>query len=507
MNDQPTAGNPRLEILRREIEKAVLRRFRLHSCWSATITGESDLYDCIEVAANKGPVTTQIAVFYSSATSNAKYRELSTRVEHIFFLGQAYELDSFARGVSVPVDPLGDFLPFLVSLNKQVEPDCSPPVAAHNHDSRRLTAENPLESVIARLQQFTSTKLAVKLVERRAAADGVSLSSESTINKATGVAYSMRSALDYLVSTASDKLNTRVIRLYYGAMSLAQAEMLASAHGPNDLDEVEGMTKQGHGLYTFPVTNGGFAELRVGVLATGFMFEWMRFLGENTKRYPTRKPRSPQQLDDLPAGMACSLRDLFSSMPEIDDLFAEVFGGPPSWISVIFDNEANRRIPSLNATAKKADSSYALFIDRSGEVSAEKLRDAGWPLAEIQRANDHKGAGVAFRARVDHAGWDYWWRVLPIHKSPFGKHSTLLFPTVGGHREYRTIAAVTLYALSIMARYMPSAWRRVEGGDEDQYLALVKAALAVWERVLPEQFLETIAGETVHTAQPGSFFA
>lgn len=78
----------------------------------------------------------------------------------------------------------------------------------------------------------------------------------------------------------------------------------------------------------------------------------------------------------------------------------------------------------------------------------------------------------------------------------------MLLPSVGGMTEYRTIATTTLYALSIMARYMPSAWRRIEGGDEDKYLALVKAALAVWERVLPEQFLASIADETILATQP-----
>ena len=97
--------------------------------------------------------------------------------------------------------------------------------------------------------------------------------------------------------------------------------------------------------------------------------------------------------------------------------------------------------------------------------------------------------------------------MLPTHSSPFRNSPTLLFPTVGGLREYRTIAAVTLHALSIMARYMPSAWGRVEGGDEDQYLALVQESLAVWERLLPEHFLQSIAEETVRTAQPGSWLA
>ena len=62
---------------------------------------------------------------------------------------------------------------------------------------------------------------------------------------------------------------------------------------------------------------------------------------------------------------------------------------------------------------------------------------------------------------------------------------------------------MVLYALSILARYMPSAWQRIEGGDEDHYLALVKAALAVWERVLPEQFLESITGERFIPRSPG----
>ena len=71
----------------------------------------------------------------------------------------------------------------------------------------------------------------------------------------------------------------------------------------------------------------------------------MSFLGHDTSNYtkPSRKPNSAADLDNIPAGMACSLRDLFASMPEIDDLFAEVFGGPPGWVSVANDDEGNAR--------------------------------------------------------------------------------------------------------------------------------------------------------------------
>ena len=315
----------------------------------------------------------------------------------------------------------------------------------------------------------------------------------------------MRSALDYLLPTPREALIKRVLGLYYGTIALAQAEMLASPSGPFDLDQVEGMTKRGHGLYALAGPNGGFADLRVGVLATGFLPQWMNFLGHDTSGYPKTRPGSAGDLDNVRADMACSIRDLFASMPEIEDLFAEVFVGPPSWVSVAYDDEGNAKgATALNATPKKASSTYGLFLDRAGTISAQKLESAGWPLAEIHLVEDYEGTGTALRARVDHAGHDVWWTALPIHSSPIRNDPTLLFPTVGGLREYRTIAAVTLYALSIMARYLPSAWRRIEGGDEDQYLGLVQASLAVWERLLPEHFLESITGETVRTRQPGS---
>ena len=506
MDDRASPANPRLGILRREVDQTVLKPFRSHG-WSAQIVHEIDGHDCIEITAERGAVTTRIAVLYSSSgISKLEYGTLSNRVQRIFFNGQLYMPESFASGATVPVEPLGDFFPYLVDLNKQVEPVRSPPVMPRRPASaRRLTAENPIEAILARLRQFTSETLARKLVERRAATEEVTLPCDTVKAKATGIAWSMRSALDYLLPTPREVLIKRVLGLYYGTIALAQAEMLASPSGPLDLDQVEGMTKRGHGLYALAGPDGGFADFRVGVLATGFLAHWMHFLGHDTSRYPRSRPRSAADLDDIRAGMACSLRDLFASMPEIDDLFAEVFGGPPGWVSVAYDDVGNARgATALNATPREPSSTYGLFLDRSGEISIDSLRSGGWPLAEIRRIDDFKGPESAFRARVDHAGHDVWWTALPTHSSPFRTGATLLFPTLGGLREYRTIAAVTLYALSIMARYLPSAWRRIEGGDEDQYLALVQASLAVWERLLPEHFLESIAGEAVHTAQPGS---
>lgn len=498
LSNQP---NPRLVLLRRDVEQILLKPFRSHG-WKADIVQEHDHHSSLEVVASKGSRSVRIGVLYSSATENAHYKAIEKHAEHIFYYGNPYMLDSFARDVKIPVEPLGDFLPLLVALNKEIEPDRSPPVRHIPKPAiRRIREENPLEGILNRLQQFTSVSLAQKLVERRAQSSGIELVSERVASKAEGIAYAMRNALDYFTFAPGDKLNKRILGLYYGAIAFAFAEMLASPRGPSDLDEVEGMTKQGHGLFTILDAEGGFGNLRVGVLATGFLPQWLSFLGHDTSAFPKRKPRSTGDLRAEDSEMNCTLQFLFASMPEIEDLFAEVFGSAPNWIIPVYETALNR-VPAINGTNKKPDSTYGLFVDRSGQISADRLKATGWPLAEIQLSEDRERPGVAYRARVDHVGHGLWWDVLPIHSSPFGHRRTMLLPSVGGMTEYRTIATTTLYALSIMARYMPSAWRRIEGGDEDKYLALVKAALAVWERVLPEQFLASIADETILATQP-----
>jgi len=65
---------------------------------------------------------------------------------------------------------------------------------------------------------------------------------------------------------------------------------------------------------------------------------------------------------------------------------------------------------------------------------------------------------------------------------------------------------VLLYALSFIVRCRSSVWRPVQEGDLDHIRVLIGAFLAVVDRVLPEQFLETITGQRVFAKQPGAFY-
>jgi hypothetical protein len=70
-------------------------------------------------------------------------------------------------------------------------------------------------------------------------------------------------------------------------------------------------------------------------------------------------------------------------------------------------------------------------------------------------------------------------------------------PVLGGLKEYRSNlrgAAVRAFN-SIVVRYRPGLGRRVQEGDLDHMRVLIVAFLFVVERIVPEQFLETVSGQ------------
>ena len=82
----------------------------------------------------------------------------------------------------------------------------------------------------------------------------------------------------------------------------------------------------------------------------------------------------------------------------------------------------------------------------------------------------------------------------------------MIFPIFRTVADFRAVAIVLLYALSIIVRYRPSLWRRVQEGDLDHMRVLIEAFLVAAERVLPEQFLEKVSGRRSVAKQPGTLW-
>lgn len=494
----------RLNILRRDAEAKILGPLRTHG-WRAAI--EQEGYDFLIIQAERGDQRRHAALLYSSATDNKVYRALAERVDCIFFNGEVAGGGNYAYGVSKPVGPVSDFQLTLIewnraSSNSDFAPEGNEPEAvieASPPPYRFMLSEQPLESIWLRVQQFQSVRVAEKLVQRRAAAEGIALSPDAVQSKAEGVAFSLRNALDYFQASTGRNVSQRALNLYYGSIAFVFAEMLSSPRGPHALTEIENQTKQGHGLYTLDGISDALGDLVVGVISQGFFASWMSFLGHPTKALPSKRPR---ETADLANATYHTVEELFASIPEVSDLFRDTLDGKPRWVRPVYDQEANRLITF--GPSKQPDRTYLLFVDDSARLDKEDMTKFPVRIQEIRQVASEK-AGRVFRGGIDHPGIPVHWNAMPLHSSPF-EQVALIQPIFGTVGEYRAICVALLYGLSIIVRYRPSIWRRVQHGDLDHFRVLVEGYLAVVERILPEQFLEQVLGQRVFAKLTGSLY-
>ncbi|MBK7539152.1 MAG: hypothetical protein IPI49_28055 [Myxococcales bacterium] len=337
----------------------------------------------------------------------------------------------------------------------------------------------------------------------RAANEGVSLDEEVMRTKAEGLAFSLRNASDYFKTRAGQNVSQRVLNLYYGSMAFAFAEMLAAPKGPAGLADIEKITTQGHGSAR---STGSWtaSSVVVSTVATGFFASWMKFLSIPTDSFRARSRRPTRTLRSSLESSWLTVEALFARIPEVADLFLDIFSSKPAWITPTYDQEANPSLYRVGGRKGRPTTTYSIFVDDSARLTTEDIAAFPGPISQILRRG-LRGPGPPLpRVAVNAAGKEIWWDALPVHNSPF-ERTALIVPAFGVVGEYRAICAALLYALSIMVRYRPSVWRRVQEGDHDHLRVLVEAYLAVVDRVLPEQFLERITAQRVFAKQPGAW--
>jgi hypothetical protein len=498
----------RMDILRGDAERKIFEKLRTHN-WSANI--EREFPDGLVISAERGGHRHIIALIYGSATDNRVYKSLAAEVEHIFFNGQPYLVEQFTQGVTKPVGSVDDFHGLLLEWNKasadgkfapedeQKSPAADPTILR----PRLLLADEPIEAIWLRLRQLQSVTLARKMIEARAVAEHVGLDDDALQSKAQGVAYALRNASDYFQVKDGQTFSQRVLNLYYGSLSFAFAEMLAAPRGAKALSDIEDSTKAGHGLYTLDGLSDGLEQIVVGVLPSGFFPAWTKSIGTPITRFPESKPRRYDQLASAPEHSWLTIEALFASIPELADLFSNIFAAKPRWVMPVYDQTANQRL-SLFGQTKLPTRSYVLLVDETGRLTKEDIALFPSPFSEIGEVSTDD-AGRHFRTAVEHPSEKLWWEKLNIHHSPF-QRDALILPIFSVVDEYRAISMVLLYALSIIVRYRPSVWRRVQEGDLDHMRVIIEAFLAVVERILPEQFLAKVTGQRIVAKHAGSFF-
>lgn len=500
----------RAGILNRTAERFILDPLKTHG-WTATTTPSTPVGEAMLITATRAGETHTVALLYSAYTASTRYVQLAKQAEHIFYQGDKEAHEQFSRGVKVPVSPASDFGATLLKWNSETTQGKFGPddgVAAHEKSIappvRRLLAEEPIDAIWLRLRQLQSLTLARKLVIARAAGEGTTLGIEAVTAKAQGIAFALRNAADYFTARDMPNVSQRILNYYYGSMAFASAEMLARPSGAGNLAEIEKATVQGHGLYTIDGATGDLESMVVGGNSNGFFTTWLRTAGMAAPAFPQRKARNLDELKDLPVDSWVTIEQLFGSIPDLADLYADIFDSKPRWIKPVYDAITNMGVHG-GAGQKKARQSYIKLVDLSARMNKEDLIWLPASITEITPITSDKW-GRHFRARVDHPDHELWWGAVKVHNSPFERNA-FIQPIFGSVDEFRAICFALLYALSIVVRYRPSLWRRVQEGDLDHLRVLTEAFLAIVSRVLPEEFLASITGQPVSVHQPGSFFS
>lgn len=502
----------RMKLLGDSVESNIFDPLRVQR-WAFQTIENNTVGEYIVVEARKGDAVKKIALLYTSSMDRHHLQRLDAAMDAIHTNEVGFFVQRHEVGISKPVTSVNDFGRTLVGWNKELAPEVTGrPVRRRPTKFRRIVAENLQAAVWTRLEQFSSVNVASNLIERRFQDARLDPALGVIESKAQGVAFSVRNAVDYLQSTPQESLTKRIISSYYGCLSLASAEMLAAPTGPVSLDALEDYTKNGHGLYSLNTTPGDLGALGVGVMNKGFFRHYADFLGADGKAFPDGRAKNPAQAAARPPRTHCTLGDLLASIPELGDLVTAATGEKLRWLRPF--GEPRSPMSGFQALSI-AGSSYIRLLDRAGQITTDDIATEGWPIAELELMNDPVEAmaqfglgpdGRMFRGRVDHPQAENWMEALPVHRSAFMDAPALILPPLLALNTYRSLAFVTLYALSIAARYMPNTWRRVEGGDQDHYLAVVKTLLTVYERHLPQEFLEQIIDERISAVQPGSMF-
>lgn len=494
----------RLDLLSKDAHSKIITPLELH-LWNCEILQIEPIGEYLIIQITKGDIQFKLGFLYSCATDNLIYKKLDKEVDLIVLNGSFYHLESYAFGISKEVIEVKNIQTHIVAWNTKASDGKKSlggqqkPIITTKEFNNTIQSEEPINQIWSRIRQFKTKGLAEKLIIQRYEKENIPLEMECIKAKAIGLAFCVKNGCDYFENAKNQKSNQRIISLYYGAIAFASAEMLASPNGPKSLHEVENMTKFGHGLHTQDsIEDNAFEGFIVGILYSGFFKNWLAVLGHDISKFPQSKPKKPKDID-LSSPYLITLIELFSHIPELEDLLGMVSSTPTNWLNFNYDIAIN------NSFGKTKDSTYIHIRDRSGSKTIEDLERLDLPLEQIEYV-ESDSPGLHFKALIRHSEDQNWYSVIKQHRSPFTATSYIL-PIFGSVNEYRCITVVILYALSILVRYRPSIWLEVVSGKHENYLTLTEEFLSIYERLAPQQFLEALLDQSLNVVQPGSLFS
>ena len=264
-----------------------------------------------------------------------------------------------------------------------------------------------------------------------------------------------------------------------------------------NLEEIEKVTKNGHGLRTFGDA-ADFNDFYIGVIDKGLFYAWLRHRGVDVSDFPKKWE------DSKKTGFLVSFEELLCHIPELQNIMKETDKNyKPYFLFPSYEMELNRPVTIRRGEQiyqRKYHGCYVDFLNLEGEADRGLIEKFLAPITIIG----------PYRSNID---GDSGWRVF-IRQKPNGEHydsyqthkglsaSQVIAPLFGKTDSWEVFAIMILYAMSIIVRYMPNLWAKILHGELDRYKAVFYQFSRVAERELTQIFLEVLTDKTVQVSHP-----
>jgi hypothetical protein len=381
-------------------------------------------------------------------------------------------------------------------------------------------AENSDEIIWLRLNRLKSTKLCENLIRAKLERDANPNFNEDIIKaKAVGVSSAVESAIGYWQSQ-STSCNARILSRYYFMLQMTIAEQVSSTKNIDSLKDIQRHTEHGHGLGIITDPNKDFPDnMYVFALKSGHFYSYAKSLGLNIKEHTLDK--KPKRFEELKPDIdkAVTLTDLFRRIPELNKVIEEYIDQPSlafhighSFTNGERDVEAVKRhiektgqfvlsAPD-NSPEKTTDIS---FYSDSKKVTTDYLAGLNTPFKNFKEYKESPFNKSSIIGEFTHPNVGYWHEHLSVYSSSYAT-SSYVIPLWSSKYDSIVTNFTLLYALSIIVRYLPDLWYRINSGDINHMGSLIEYYVSIIDHILPLQMLERINGTQISIHSPGSLF-
>lgn len=367
----------------------------------------------------------------------------------------------------------------------------------------RIEGTNIEELLYLRIKRLSSLNLCKKLIR-----DIKPHLDEAKLNtKAEGLASSVNSFLGFYSLSTPSSLNLWVLTRYYALMQITIAEQIVNRDDVNDLSDIENFTKQGHGLKCYySEKDNVLFDFNVYVKKQGYFSQYMKYLGVDISQIVTdaniTDSNVKNNLDYL-----IPLEDIFLRIPELSEYNDEYFSKPRYCFQLCYDSIKNHELkgnPLISAFSKNPPSesnevnnkSYILICN---ENLPNDLNSYDIPFKEIKK--DDGRDSEYFSCYVEH-DCKVWWDAVKHYKSTHSG-SNFITPLKNKIDDIISLHFMILYSLSIIVRYYPSIWDKIERNEYNEIRSLIEYYLTIFDKIILKIMVERIEGKKVYTALPG----